>query len=89
MYKLILLFLIYNLPLKVSIKPNNSIVASRLYSLAHKRPTRSFRCGGGTRASCVRRRTQAQFCFCVLCLLSLYACVLLCGMNRAVMRAQM
>ena len=50
-YNLFLLFLINYLPLKVSIKPINGIVASRLHSLAHKRPTRIFGGGGGTRAS--------------------------------------
>ena len=48
---LFLLFLIYYLPLKVSIKPTNGIVASCLDSLVHNRPTRSFGSGGGARAS--------------------------------------
>ena len=50
-YNLFLFFVIYYLPLKVSINPTNGIVASRLDSLAHKRPTRMFGGGGGARAS--------------------------------------
>ena len=50
-YNLVLLFLFHYVPSKVSIKHTNGIVASRLDSLAHKRPTRIFGGGGWTRAS--------------------------------------